>query len=208
MCCRVIMRRRWRGCGRWPRVSPPRAWWPRTRGRAGPGTVFVYPGQGSQWAGMGRQLLADEPAFAAAVAELEPVFVAQVGFSLQRGVGRWGTGGRDRPDSAGVGGGAVGVDRAVAFLRGGTRRGDRAFDGGGHRGGGGRGADAGRGAAGDRHPVAVDGAAVRSGRDGAAGTRRGRHRGVDRRLSAGDRGGVRLTAPDGDRRPTRADRHA
>ena len=32
---------------------------------------------------MGRQLLADEPAFAAAVAELEPEFVAQTGFSLQ-----------------------------------------------------------------------------------------------------------------------------
>ena len=51
----------------------------------GPGTVFVYSGQGSQWAGMGQKLLADEPAFAAAVAELEPVFVEQVGFSLQRG---------------------------------------------------------------------------------------------------------------------------
>jgi phthiocerol/phenolphthiocerol synthesis type-I polyketide synthase D len=52
---------------------------------AGSGTVFVYSGQGSQWAGMGRQLLADEPAFAAAVAELDPIFVEQVGFSL-RGV--------------------------------------------------------------------------------------------------------------------------
>ncbi|WP_079067893.1 phthiocerol type I polyketide synthase PpsB [Mycobacterium tuberculosis] len=51
-------------------------------GSPGPGTVFVYSGRGSQWAGMGRQLLADEPAFAAAVAELEPVFVEQAGFSL------------------------------------------------------------------------------------------------------------------------------
>ncbi|OBY29759.1 type I polyketide synthase [Mycolicibacter kumamotonensis] len=54
-------------------------------GQGGKGTVFLYSGQGSQWAGMGRQLLTDEPAFAAAVDELEPDFVAQVGFSL-RGV--------------------------------------------------------------------------------------------------------------------------
>ncbi len=52
-------------------------------GSPGPGTVFVYSGRGSQWAGMGRQLLADEPAFAAAVAELEPVFVQHAGFSLR-----------------------------------------------------------------------------------------------------------------------------
>ena len=49
-----------------------------------PGTVFVYSGQGQQWAGMGRQLLADEPAFAEAIADLEPLFVEHVGFSLQR----------------------------------------------------------------------------------------------------------------------------
>ncbi|WP_370332194.1 SDR family NAD(P)-dependent oxidoreductase [Mycolicibacterium hippocampi] len=49
----------------------------------GSGTVFLYSGQGSQWAGMGKRLLADEPAFAAAVDELEPDFVAQVGFSLR-----------------------------------------------------------------------------------------------------------------------------
>jgi phthiocerol/phenolphthiocerol synthesis type-I polyketide synthase A len=54
------------------------------QGACRPGTVFVYSGQGSQWAGMGRRLLADEPVFAAAVAELEPVFVDQVGFSLRQ----------------------------------------------------------------------------------------------------------------------------
>ncbi|MFN0143623.1 MAG: beta-ketoacyl synthase N-terminal-like domain-containing protein, partial [Mycobacterium sp.] len=53
-------------------------------GQCGSGTVFVYSGQGSQWAGMGRQLLADEPEFAAAIAELEPDFVAQLGFSLRQ----------------------------------------------------------------------------------------------------------------------------
>ncbi|MGC2652832.1 MAG: type I polyketide synthase, partial [Mycobacterium sp.] len=54
------------------------------QGPRGSGTVFVYSGQGSQWPGMGRELLADEPGFAAAVAELEPVFVEQVGFSLRQ----------------------------------------------------------------------------------------------------------------------------
>ncbi|MGA8544589.1 MAG: acyltransferase domain-containing protein, partial [Mycobacterium sp.] len=49
----------------------------------GPGTVFVYSGQGSQWAGMGQRLLTEEPAFAAAVDELEPAFVEQAGFSLR-----------------------------------------------------------------------------------------------------------------------------
>lgn len=49
-----------------------------------PGRVFVYSGQGSQWPGMGQRLLAEEPAFANAVAELDPIFVDQVGFSLQQ----------------------------------------------------------------------------------------------------------------------------
>lgn len=55
---------------------------PQENDEAQPGTVFVYSGRGSQWAGMGRQLLVDEPAFAAAVAELEPDFVEQAGFSF------------------------------------------------------------------------------------------------------------------------------
>lgn len=53
-------------------------------GSCGSGTVFVYSGQGAHWAGMGRQLLADEPVFAAAIAELEPLFVEHVGFSLHQ----------------------------------------------------------------------------------------------------------------------------
>ncbi len=53
------------------------------QGQCRAGTVFVYSGQGSQWPGMGRQLLADEPVFAAAVDELEPIFVQQAGFSLR-----------------------------------------------------------------------------------------------------------------------------
>ncbi|WP_456320075.1 type I polyketide synthase [Mycobacterium novum] len=50
---------------------------------AGTRRVFVFSGQGSHWAGMGRRLLVDEPVFAAAIDELEPDFVAQVGFSLR-----------------------------------------------------------------------------------------------------------------------------
>ncbi len=48
------------------------------------GTVFVYSGQGSHWAGMGQQLLEDEPIFADAIADLDPDFEEHVGFSLQQ----------------------------------------------------------------------------------------------------------------------------
>ena len=51
---------------------------------AGNGTVFLYSGQGAQWAGMGKALLVEEPAFAAAIDELEPAFVDKVGFSLRQ----------------------------------------------------------------------------------------------------------------------------
>jgi len=47
-----------------------------------PNPVWVFSGYGSQWPGMARVLLADEPAFAAAVAELEPLIAAEAGFSL------------------------------------------------------------------------------------------------------------------------------
>ena len=52
--------------------------------KTGPGTVFLYSGQGAQWAGMGKTLLVSEPAFAAAVDELEPAFVDKAGFSLRQ----------------------------------------------------------------------------------------------------------------------------
>ena len=54
------------------------------RGRVAPGRCSCIRGRVRSGPGMGRRLLADEPAFAAAVAELEPVFVEQVGFSLQQ----------------------------------------------------------------------------------------------------------------------------
>ncbi|WP_193047455.1 sulfolipid-1 biosynthesis phthioceranic/hydroxyphthioceranic acid synthase [Mycolicibacterium baixiangningiae] len=46
------------------------------------GPVWVFSGQGSQWAGMGKGLLATEPVFAAAVAELEPLIARESGFSV------------------------------------------------------------------------------------------------------------------------------
>jgi polyketide synthase 5 len=50
--------------------------------QADKGPVWVFSGQGSQWAGMGAGLLASEPVFAAAVAELEPLIARESGFSV------------------------------------------------------------------------------------------------------------------------------
>ncbi|MFI7672095.1 beta-ketoacyl synthase N-terminal-like domain-containing protein [Actinophytocola sp. NPDC049390] len=51
----------------------------------GPGPVFVFSGHGSQWLGMGRELLAERPKFAAVLAEIAPVFQAELGIT-PRGV--------------------------------------------------------------------------------------------------------------------------
>ncbi|MBK3639069.1 type I polyketide synthase [Streptomyces sp. MBT33] len=52
------------------------------RDRVGRGPVWVFSGYGSQWAGMGRRLLAEEPAFAAAVEKTDAQLAAECGFSL------------------------------------------------------------------------------------------------------------------------------
>ena len=46
------------------------------------GPVWVFSGQGAQWAGMGADLLGNEPVFAATVAAVEPLIARESGFSV------------------------------------------------------------------------------------------------------------------------------
>ncbi|WP_240982354.1 type I polyketide synthase, partial [Streptomyces sp. S3(2020)] len=52
------------------------------RDLVGRGPVWVFSGYGSQWAGMGRRLLEEEPAFASAVEKLDAQLAPECGFSL------------------------------------------------------------------------------------------------------------------------------
>jgi polyketide synthase 5 len=71
--------------------------YPGAVGRDDRGPVWVFSGQGSQWAAMGAELLAREPVFAATVAELEPLIAREAGFSV--------TGAMTAPDTV------TGIDR-------------------------------------------------------------------------------------------------
>ncbi|XXX76156.1 acyltransferase domain-containing protein [Sorangium sp. So ce134] len=56
-----------------------------TQGRpwsAAPQVVFVFPGQGSQWVGMGRRLLEEEPVFREALAACDAAIRREAGFSV------------------------------------------------------------------------------------------------------------------------------
>src|SRR6185312_228648 len=47
-----------------------------------PRVVFVFPGQGSQWDGMGRELLASSPVFRDTLTRCDEVIRAETGWSL------------------------------------------------------------------------------------------------------------------------------
>ncbi|GAA2601528.1 type I polyketide synthase [Actinomadura fulvescens] len=60
-----------------------KAW---TGGPDAAGPVWVFSGHGSQWSGMGRGLLRDEPVFAAVMDDLAPVFRAEMGWTPREAI--------------------------------------------------------------------------------------------------------------------------
>ena len=163
--------------------------YPAAVGQDDRGPVWVFSGQGSQWAGMGAGLLATEPVFAATVAEVEPLIAQRVRVLGDRGDVGARDGDRHRPgpaDPVHHAGRAGGHDEV---LRGAAGRGHRAFDGRGRGSRRRRSAVAGRRGARDLPPLAADvphrgfrrdgvgGTACRASAFGTGGSRRHRCRG-------------------------------
>lgn len=67
-----------------PNVVAPDASMGKPRGDQGP--LWIFSGFGSAWNGMGRRLLTEEPAFARTIDELDPLFQAEVGWSLREAI--------------------------------------------------------------------------------------------------------------------------
>jgi acyl transferase domain-containing protein/NADPH:quinone reductase-like Zn-dependent oxidoreductase/acyl carrier protein len=68
-------------------------------GGARPELVMVFPGQGAQWVGMGRELLAQEPVFRESIARIDAAYARHVDWSLQAVIeGRAGFDWRERLD--------------------------------------------------------------------------------------------------------------
>jgi epothilone polyketide synthase D len=66
----------------WRSEAPPEAWsLGEVRAKRGK-VVFVFPGQGSQWVGMGRELLETEPAFRASMHACDLAIAREAGWSL------------------------------------------------------------------------------------------------------------------------------
>ena len=134
------------------------------------GPVWVFSGQGSQWAGMGADLLATEPVFAATVAEVEPLIARESGFSVTEAMSapEVVTGDRSGPaDAVRHAGRAGGHDEVLRRAPG---RGDRALPGRGRGRGCRRSAVAGRRGARHLPPLAADGPHRRLRGDGVGGT--------------------------------------
>ena len=166
------------------------------------GPVWVFSGQGSQWAAMGAELLATEPVFAATVAQAEPADRPRVRVLGDRSDVGAGDGDRSRPDPADAVHHAGRAGRHHEGIRRAPGRGHRALARRG-RGGCRRGcAVAGRRGARDLPPLAADvphrrfrrhgigGTACPASAFGADGPRHQRRRG----------GGGGLAAVHGDRR--------